>query len=104
MRISDWSSDVCSSDLAERGPRVGAGGFALCPRFEVGELVGWRGGGFAGRSGDGGGGIAPDRIADRRREQDEGGNQYHAIGARHAPSLVRFHALDRKSTRLNSSH
>src|SRR3546814_14008694 len=70
MRISDWSSDVCSSDLpqarrfgrqrdglfvrggrareiaevefrgAERGPRVGAGGFALCPRFEVGELVG----------------------------------------------------------------
>src|SRR3546814_18883068 len=123
MRISDWSSDVCSSDLpqarrfgrqrdglfvrggrareiaevefrgAERGPRVGAGGFALCPRFEVGELVGWRGGGFAGRSGDGGGGIAPDRIADRRREPEEGGKQYHAISARLSPSIVPFPSL-----------
>src|SRR3546814_1454967 len=24
MRISDWSSDVCSSDLADGGPRRGA--------------------------------------------------------------------------------
>src|SRR3546814_7127184 len=24
MRISDWSSDVCSSDLERSGPRVGA--------------------------------------------------------------------------------
>src|SRR3546814_1805182 len=26
MRISDWSSDVCSSDLGERGARLGGGG------------------------------------------------------------------------------
>src|SRR3546814_14194401 len=28
MRISDWSSDVCSSDLAQPQPRVGAEGEA----------------------------------------------------------------------------
>src|SRR3546814_10193026 len=29
MRISDWSSDVCSSDLGDGFPRVGAGGGAV---------------------------------------------------------------------------
>src|SRR3546814_15025784 len=32
MRISDWSSDVCSSDLPPRGPRVRLGGLVLLPR------------------------------------------------------------------------
>src|SRR3546814_17928025 len=29
MRISDWSSDVCSSDLGDRRARVSAGGLLL---------------------------------------------------------------------------
>src|SRR3546814_7835098 len=29
MRISDWSSDVCSSDLADAAPKVGAAESAL---------------------------------------------------------------------------
>src|SRR3546814_8002807 len=33
MRISDWSSDVCSSDLVDGGRRVGLGG-------GVGDVVG----------------------------------------------------------------
>src|SRR3546814_20861857 len=40
MRISDWSSDVCSSDLLEEDPADGADGLveasALC-RFEIDE-------------------------------------------------------------------
>src|SRR3546814_1938748 len=32
MRISDWSSDVCSSDLARRGERTGRGQTAAAAR------------------------------------------------------------------------
>src|SRR3546814_8124911 len=80
MRISDWSSDVCSSDLAGRGAglslrhRRSQGAavrlFAALDLFEI-EFHGRR---------------APE---DRYRHLDLG--------------LVEIE-LDRKSTRLNSSH
>src|SRR3546814_9744515 len=42
MRISDWSSDVCSSDLArlQRAPVCSDLGFALGPRINAGGRVG----------------------------------------------------------------
>src|SRR3546814_14533289 len=48
MRISDWSSDVCSSDLARQIAHLGAAQFTLdidvldvmrCRRFVVGAVV-----------------------------------------------------------------
>src|SRR3546814_2441453 len=53
MRISDWSSDVCSSDLHDHGRILHRAG-------EAGEIV------------DRGRGIAAgDRIEVRRRERDD---------------------------------
>src|SRR3546814_20068307 len=64
MRISDWSSDVCSSDLVE--PGVQARGFGL--------LVAGGGGGSGGGSGVGVGGrlIAGD-PGDRQSERQGDG-------------------------------
>src|SRR3546814_12594309 len=45
MRISDWSSDVCSSDLAQPGPAVGdvhAGGAVMFLELGVEHLAGQR--------------------------------------------------------------
>src|SRR3546814_5238283 len=39
MRISDWSSDVCSSDLLFTAPRLGAAGVDGCDQAR-GDLVG----------------------------------------------------------------
>src|SRR3546814_2598080 len=42
MRISDWSSDVCSSDLAKRQPPVqgfARNGAALVPLLAIGAIV-----------------------------------------------------------------
>src|SRR3546814_4523942 len=61
MRISDWSSDVCSSDLA-----LGVG---------VADLDG-----LAGHAGDHVGravGVAVDRVLDRRYHHDEVDRQLH---------------------------
>src|SRR3546814_1886369 len=97
MRISDWSSDVCSSDLAGRRERVerqrrGASGVAAQPlaqRLQFGaDLPGHIGGEaraarviafgravdrdrarLSGILGGVGQGIAPREIADARREQ-----------------------------------
>src|SRR3546814_3266170 len=106
MRISDWSSDVCSSDLhlldeqgisreleALRTVRLKAKGFpdAMDGRRRVVD-------GFSHRP------QAPMRRASRRRLQgqpDRLGDLVIADLARPArPRLV----VDRKSTRLNSSH
>src|SRR3546814_15098327 len=38
MRISDWSSDVCSSDLLSHAQRAPAPGFAQPGQVETGEL------------------------------------------------------------------
>src|SRR3546814_7462291 len=91
MRISDWSSDVCSSDLAgrppglrqddelreDRAPPAGAreeeGPDGLARRAPPGRAGAVEGAGRAGRRGD-------------------------------AAGRARRAAGDRKSTRLNSSH
>src|SRR3546814_2382472 len=67
MRISDWSSDVCSSDLAE-GMRGNLGKWA--PRAEPGGR--WKGGSEA---------KNPDRVNGRKRRGR------HAAGALPPPRL-----------------
>src|SRR3546814_2357388 len=97
MRISDWSSDVCSSDLC----KVGA--FKRFTEFAIGNAIA----GKTGRVGldDERLGVAADRIdpgntADRLqlRAHDPVLDRAQIAGLR---DLVRE---DRKSTRLNSSH
>src|SRR3546814_2828206 len=108
MRISDWSSDVCSSDLdihsCKRGPAAGE----MTPNlFHVEGMGEFR--------------IAPGTklggqpINHLGRIQKTGGVQWdivrhwHADGRDHGVSppvqpLKRLAPIDRKSTRLNSSH
>src|SRR3546814_3175543 len=101
MRISDWSSDVCSSDLVPRQP--------------FGEQLALRllGGGAAGpglhcpQQGDAiegsVGAASGDQIVDRlvRVDPQQGVDVVHeAVDA--AAGALEFG--DRKSTRLNSSH
>src|SRR3546814_13489666 len=91
MRISDWSSDVCSSDLPSRTQRIGAlrgtpdvwpgGGCAdLCPAFclvragHVAGIVGYRAGGAAG----GEGGWHAYRV---HHSQHAGGRRAYRYGA-----------------------
>src|SRR3546814_9313386 len=123
MRISDWSSDVCSSDLGETQeiPRridesVERVGLAQCLaaarrtacmlpcRMPVERIAGDREIGILGQH---------DReLALRHRHQparramDEGDRRAPIALARDAPVAQAPHrrALDRKSTRLNSSH
>src|SRR3546814_15817014 len=40
MRISDWSSDVCSSDLLKIGARAGGPGYATDPCSRVASNIG----------------------------------------------------------------
>src|SRR3546814_15852440 len=58
MRISDWSSDVCSSDLRAREPVHQQAGATSLAGLEDHELGGPVGGGVAG-DGDGAGGGQP---------------------------------------------
>src|SRR3546814_9957960 len=100
MRISDWSSDVCSSDLVDAAVEHGAveaplaeGGAEVARLVELlvdpGALELLREGAQHGRR------LGPLLI--RARQRLEGG-----LGGQHA-GLHRVVA-DRKSTRLNSSH
>src|SRR3546814_1109908 len=117
MRISDWSSDVCSSDLdfrkrvlvglervgdpAEQG---GAGCIigdaplregGLCPRKMLLDL----------RVGEGR--MGRDRVAGRRIDARQHGKLLldSSFAQRRAGARVSLTLLaDRKSTRLNSSH
>src|SRR3546814_2884172 len=43
MRISDWSSDVCSSDLLDCGPDLGRRRALVSRRCELGAVVGQHG-------------------------------------------------------------
>src|SRR3546814_4183394 len=85
MRISDWSSDVCSSDLEEDAGerRHRAAGAEQAQRF-AGKAFGARG--------KGGEGVARDLA-----HMGIGG-----LPAREA--VIGQRGVDRKSTRLNSSH
>src|SRR3546814_8149258 len=100
MRISDWSSDVCSSDLVDRLRGIGKIEPARLAFVLLGPFVGL--------------------LAKQQREQRDvhilRGAVATALGvailaerggarnARHAGLFERLVRGDRKSTRLNSSH
>src|SRR3546814_3123986 len=94
MRISDWSSDVCSSDLRDR-PR---------PRSWIGQA--WRAS-LAGAAlyrhwqsaADAVAAVQPDRPAGPRLSERRGLDRQSAGGG-----AADADDRDRKSTRLNSSH
>src|SRR3546814_6498818 len=102
MRISDWSSDVCSSDLEDAVDAVDAvGGEALAQALDDGNAAGHRG-------------LVADGAADALgqsgkrgavvREQRLVGGDHMAPGAQRGLHDLPGGVLDRKSTRLNSSH
>src|SRR3546814_10071065 len=109
MRISDWSSDVCSSDLVPLHQRLverdalqlpGAGGERVVRAVAV--VVPAR------RSGQGGGLLAV-AVEHRLTEGDEAvlHRPLRRIGLGHRPRRAggrQDRDQDRKSTRLNSSH
>src|SRR3546814_5225702 len=93
MRISDWSSDVCSSDLLK------SAAFAECLSWQTG--------------------VPPEELAAvdfRVKDPDQPANRYrfgakakNADDWRTLPTSRLLggnwgHGIDRKSTRLNSSH
>src|SRR3546814_5730882 len=123
MRISDWSSDVCSSDLTgldlDRHLVGGAtdstaldlelGLDVLDRPLQRGDGLGTRLllDGLEGRVDDalGGGALAPDEdlvddLRDQHRSVDRIGHQLTA----RCGTLARHPRKDRKSTRLNSSN
>src|SRR3546814_9768123 len=100
MRISDWSSDVCSSDLLLQGVHAGRpGGFLF--EGEVHALVTavlLRLSRLDALDGD----TEPEPPHRQLRQVEEG------VGAGEGDAVVGANgvgqAQDRKSTRLNSSH
>src|SRR3546814_10497360 len=106
MRISDWSSDVCSSDLLPLRAAVEGETrwWAISGRPQVDT-----GGRFAGYRGSG-----ADITAQRQSAEDASrlalydsltglANRFH-ISKKLDTTLAAFTQQDRKSTRLNSSH
>src|SRR3546814_8135668 len=103
MRISDWSSDVCSSDLL-------AGGWTAAARERLGDRVLDLLEAFA--PGLRALVVAQDVLtpADIERETGAAGGHWHhgelaadqMLSLRPVNGLARY--ADRKSTRLNSSH
>src|SRR3546814_1154254 len=107
MRISDWSSDVCSSDLLFFGPISDAIGRKLAiliglALFGGGVVVAMTADSLAqvlvGRVIQGIGCAGP-KIASRALIRE----QYEGVAMARILSFI-FMVLDRKSTRLNSSH
>src|SRR3546814_1552134 len=83
MRISDWSSDVCSSDLAVQGLHYGSAAAAEAPRVDIHSAATARAGGAADRRGQ----AFPDREVqgDLRRSEDLDGGDGHGS---HAAGVV----------------
>src|SRR3546814_7435101 len=122
MRISDWSSDVCSSDLLARDCDVVDVAFAqtrVGDAHEFGALAEILEGAAAGITHRGL--HAADHLVndvlrgalERHLALNALGNQLHlvldilleiAVGAAARHRADAAHAADRKSTRLNSSH
>src|SRR3546814_10512660 len=105
MRISDWSSDVCSSDLGSQGvlSDLGLGVEAVDDLVEVFEgahqryLVAQAATGGVARQ------VPAGVLAERREPRHAGGGGVDPL--EQAAGVVAHHlAQDRKSTRLNSSH
>src|SRR3546814_1034315 len=99
MRISDWSSDVCSSDLEDGFAVDGVGGAREAATADSGGA--FARGGDAAAGGNGGAGVVDGGAAVR---------DWHAVDGVHPPAgegrrlRARRDRGDRKSTRLNSSH
>src|SRR3546814_1425163 len=95
MRISDWSSDVCSSDLLK----------LLLDRMSVhrDEVAQWRWGGGhdarAARSRNISNAMLPARLTTKWRDLETGDRNLAGVRAIEVATPA-----DRKSTRLNSSH
>src|SRR3546814_9021433 len=102
MRISDWSSDVCSSDLADEQQLLPVPFAAAARRGAVGKDEAARyqpvdedAHAIAERRG----GHRRDSAAEQQQEQSGVGTERQA-----ACEQIGEPARDRKSTRLNSSH
>src|SRR3546814_3756238 len=109
MRISDWSSDVCSSDLHYCSGPIGC-------QEPAGPAAAWVRRSYYVSRHD----VAPELFADPQGglmvfaagEANDAGNlwdarngRWNTLGGRTAGPLVSFaYPEDRKSTRLNSSH
>src|SRR3546814_4928823 len=71
MRISDWSSDVCSSDLQSRQASASRSGATVTPRHSSGGVA--DGGGAVGSGGGGSGAGSPEFLrSEERRVGKEG--------------------------------
>src|SRR3546814_8335075 len=110
MRMSDWSSDVCSSELARRlevGRHVGEHELGVLEvRNRLAELLAVLGIGnrfveAALRAAQGtGADVEPPAVEPRHREAETVALGADAVFDRHLHIVEE----DRKSTRLNSSH
>src|SRR3546814_3235062 len=99
MRISDWSSDVCSSDLVEPGQR-GEAGHAVGGEVDGQIQAGQR---LDRSDAPGQADRGPRHALDLRTAQGDGAAAHRSV----QPYPVERGASDRedrKSTRLNSSH
>src|SRR3546814_9195829 len=108
MRISDWSSDVCSSDLASPDKTLN---FLCSSRLlALRRLAGTAGVGGAGEHAIFRGDPAPSLAAQERRHLflDAGGHQHFRVAKGDEDAALGMDGKagfeDRKSTRLNSSH
>src|SRR3546814_3630018 len=109
MRISDWSSDVCSSDLARLFPTISLTGLlgfasdALSGLFDGGAFA-WSAGGDASATiFDFGGRRAGVDVS--KAQRDAALSSYEgAIQTAFREVADALAVQDRKSTRLNSSH
>src|SRR3546814_1519366 len=111
MRISDWSSDVCSSDLGAAGWAMA---FAKLVAYVQAQMAKEerKNGRAVGSHGvvqplDERGGMASARLQvvsahDQRCSSDADANDARVVPTGRRPD--RLVDLDRKSTRLNSSH
>src|SRR3546814_2838436 len=73
MRISDWSSDVCSSDLSGRQSQPGAGDLTPEALAQMQEELRRRLGDFMRKLGEGNGRI-PQPFGDAERSMKEAGD------------------------------
>src|SRR3546814_3854025 len=111
MRISDWSSDVCSSDLASRlggalkrgqrrmlGPAVIAGIRAASDECALQTFE------DLGRTARDDWKVAPGAVDPKRRPEQSLGIGMPGRGKQGVRVRLLDDLADRKSTRLNSSH